>query len=659
MTHDITITLDFSSYEYNVDFFIQPDALISSGNLIIDWGDNTSETASPHEYIGHTYQCGNIYTITIDGVSDIGDGFLSQNGDVTEIALSSNITTIGDDFCAGTHITKMIIPNSITSIGEFFCADSALNAIHIPSNVTTIDRRFCYMCSNLRAVSFSTGLTEVGKDFVGKTLVSRLEFPEGLLISGGFADAPSINTIIYPSSINDIGQLIFENGSFAPQKIVFKSRTPPAAANRWENFDGIIYVPEGCINSYIEYATETDTFPADPSYYKENLTLPRALDRFGALMRANLEKQGIETQRNDGLTTLINKVNDIQDFNDIFEFDSTNDYVNNGFGMMYDSAGHSYFTLKIPSIITTLGNASFDGFTEMKICEIPSSVVSIRNNVFRQNSSLEKIIFKGSTPPSVTSRSFVTNSPVGYLNIPTTCVIEVPCSALSTYKSAINYPDPTVYTYQCIRFDEKCDSSNGLSNFDSPIPIYLDRIIGNPTITYNSQENAYELLGTGLENSFFPIIGLNGISNLKISCEIKTTESEYGDGRIGLGVTPPGSGSSQTVSSTFANIAWISDFKSNKTTPIGLLKIKRGAQLDESTSTVTRTSSDWMRIIMSFDSSNGFDVRYEELDGTELGTFTGTVSSQLSDRYYGIYLKDVGQSSVNKIYIRNIKCIGY
>ena len=312
MTHDITITLDFSSYEYNADFRIEPDTLISSGNLVIDWGDNTSETVSPHEVIEHTYQYGNTYTMTIDGVSDIGDSFLSQNGDVTEVVLSSNIETIGNWFCIGTHITEMIIPNSITSIGDNFCDGSALNAIHIPSNVTTIGGCFCYMCSNLRAVSFSTGLTEIGEDFVGKTLVSRLEFPEGLSISGGFSDAPNINTIIYPSSIDDTGLLIFDNDYFAPQKIVFKSHTPPATANRWENFDGIVYVPEGCINSYIEYAIETDTFLVDSSYYKENLTLSRALDKFGTLMRTNLKRKGIETQRNNGLTTLINKVNDIE-----------------------------------------------------------------------------------------------------------------------------------------------------------------------------------------------------------------------------------------------------------------------------------------------------------------------------------------------------------
>lgn len=312
MTHDITITLDFSSYEYNADFRIEPDTLISSGNLVIDWGDNTSETASPHEVIEHTYQYGNTYTMTIDGVSDIGDSFLSQNGDVTEVVLSSNIETIGNWFCIGTHITEMIIPNSITSIGDNFCDGTDITEIVIPENVTSIGEWFCYMCSNLRAVSFSTGLTEIGEDFVGKTLVSRLEFPEGLSISGGFSDAPNINTIIYPSSIDDIGMLAFDNANFAPQKIVFKSHTPPATASRWENFDGIIYVPEGCINNYIEYATESGALLEDPSYYKENLTLPRALDKFGTLMRTNLKRKGIETQRNNGLTTLINKVNDIE-----------------------------------------------------------------------------------------------------------------------------------------------------------------------------------------------------------------------------------------------------------------------------------------------------------------------------------------------------------
>lgn len=376
MTHDITITLDLSPYWGAMDFNISADELISSGNLVINWGDNTSETASPHEDIEHTYQSGNTYTITIDGVSDIGDYFLSQNSDVTEVTLSSNITTIGNGFCIGTHITEMIIPNSITSIGDsfcdgtditeivipenvtsiggWFCAGSALNAIHIPSNVTTIGGCFCYMCSNLRAVSFSTGLTEVGDDFIGKTLVSRLEFPEGLSISGGFSDAPNINTIIYPSSIDDIGMLAFDNANFDPQKIVFKSRTPPYINYYWENFNGTIYVPEGCIDNYIEYATESGALLEDPSYYKENLTLPRALDKFGTLMRTNLKRKGIETQRNNGLTTLINKVNDIET-NDMTGFLADIGFYNT------DNWSGAVTILKDKLIINDDSEFSFDG----------------------------------------------------------------------------------------------------------------------------------------------------------------------------------------------------------------------------------------------------------------------------------------------------------
>ena len=40
--------------------------------------------------------------------------------------------------------------------------------------------------------------------------------------------------------------------------------------------------------------------------------MPRALDKFGTLMRTNLGRKGIETNINDGLTTLSEKVNDIE-----------------------------------------------------------------------------------------------------------------------------------------------------------------------------------------------------------------------------------------------------------------------------------------------------------------------------------------------------------
>ena len=74
--------------------------------------------------------------------------------------------------------------------------------------------------------------------------------------------------------------------------------------------------------------------------------------------------------------------------------------------------------------------------------------------------------------------------------------------------------------------------------------------------------------------------------------------------------------------------------------------------------TVDRSNMGWIRIILHFASSNRLTARVKELDGTELATFSKTVSSQVSDRHYGIYYRDNGNTSV-KTYIRNIKCIGY
>lgn len=387
----------------------------------------------------------------------------------------------------------------------------------------------------------------------------------------------------------------------------------------------------------------------------EYRTLKYKLETLGKLMASNLAKQFVSASWDEGLTTLANKVNDIQSFNDMFEFDSTNSYTGNGFGMMDDSGGHSYFTLKIPSTITTLGDSSFDCFTEMKICEIPSSVVSIGNDVFKRNHSLEKIIFKGTIPPNATSSSFVTNSFSSY-NIPTTCVIEVPCSALSAYKSAKNYPDPSVYTYQCIRFDEKCDSSPVNSNISSPILVYGSTMNGVQSIVYNSQENAYELSGSGADHVIFPINGLSGITNIELSCEVKIPYPLDGVW-IGLGVTPPESGTGQTINDTPADVVYVRALNGDGMTSCVYKKSRTSTTTPFST-TVYRSNTGWIRIILNFTSSDTLTARVEELDGTELATFSKTVSSQVSDRHYGIFYKDNGDTSV-KTYIRNIKCIGY
>lgn len=632
---------------------------LDGSNITIDWGDSTIDDYS--EDIEYRYDEEGEYTITITGVSGIQDGLLKNVKNVVEVIIPNNITSLPYEVFSGcSNLEKVVLPNGISSIGDWFCYDCAnLVELNLPDGLENIGIYFLSGC-RLNEVIFPYGVSEISDGALKGSNVSNVVIPKSVTSIGAYAfqDCQNLSYIEIPNSVDSIGLFAFAYSWL--ETIKFNSETPPTSDGPflYDTPNCSIHIPEGSLENYLNQ----QDYPTEPTKYVEYPTLKHKLETLGKLIASNLTKQFVTASWDEGLTTLVNKVNDISDFNDIFEFDSTNNYASNGFGMMYNSSGHSYFTLKIPSTITTLGDASFDNFTEMKICEIPSSVVSIGNNVFNRNPSLEKIIFKGTTPPSATSSSFVTHSS-SYFNIPTTCVIEVPCNALSAYKSATNYPDPTVYTYQCIRFDEKCDSSNGLSNFESPILLgfYWH---GTSTMNYNSNMNAYALSGY-FDDTVFPITQLDGQENFMMSCEINI--SNFGGEKIGFAIIPPETGE-ETTSNKYGNIVYI-DAPSNNQITLQYMSKKQGGVIQNSNEnlTINIENLDWIKLCFMSDTTSSGSIigQVEKLDGTILGTqtFTRIYSSsnypQISNRKCGIYFLGNNEDDTVNIYIRNIKCIGY
>lgn len=633
---------------------------LDGSNIIIDWGDLIVEGYLDYLDFGgeHEYLKEGEYTITITGVSEIQNGLLYGIRNVVEVIIPNNITSLPTNVFRGcSNLEKVVLPNGISSIGGRFCYDCPnLVELNLPDGLEDIGAYFLYGCG-LDEVIFPYGVSVITANTLRNSNVSNVVIPKSVtsIEDYAFQDCRNLSYIEIPNSVKSIGALFGKGSSLTTIK--FCSETPPTVGTYFleGNDNCSIHIPEGSLENYLNQ----QGFPTESSRYVEYPTLKYKLETLGKLMASNLTKQFVSASWDEGLTTLANKVSDIQDFNDIFDFDSSNDYASDGFGIMYTSEDikRSYFTLKVPSTITTLRNNSFDSFHGMRICEIPSSVRSMGNGVFKQNAGLEKIIFKGLTPPTATRDSFVTTSPTSQYSIPTTCVIEVPCSALSAYKSAIHYPDPNTYTYQCIRFDEKCDSSPVNSNISSPISIFKDQMSGVQSIDYNSQENAYELSGSGSDMAIFPINGLSGITDIELSCEVKISYP-LNSVLVGLGATPPESGTGQTINDTYADVVYVKALDSNGRTDCTYKKTMILTTGGTDLTTANRSNTGWIRIILNFTSSNTLTARVEELDGTELATFSKTVSSQVSDRHYGIYYRDNGDTSI-KTYIRNIKCIGH
>ena len=101
--------------------------LESTGDVLIDWGDGTSDTVNnPTTSLSHTYTDGEqSHSIVFLGtVTSLGEYcFLSCTG-LTSVVIPSSVTSLGYAcFYRCTGLTSITIPNSVTSLGKFCFRD--------------------------------------------------------------------------------------------------------------------------------------------------------------------------------------------------------------------------------------------------------------------------------------------------------------------------------------------------------------------------------------------------------------------------------------------------------------------------------------------------------------------------------------------------------
>lgn len=82
----------------------------------------------------------------------------------------------------------------------------------------------------------------------------------------------------------------------------------------------------------------------------------------------------------------------------------------------------------VPKGVRDIGNSAFRYCAKLTRAEIAESVSSIGGRAFGNCITLAKVILKSLTPPTLQEEAFI--------EIPSTCVFEVPAEALNAYKSA-------------------------------------------------------------------------------------------------------------------------------------------------------------------------------------------------------------------------------
>ena len=128
--------------------------LITTGDVVIDWGDGTSDTVNnPSTTLSHTYVDGlNEHLIIFYGtVTSLGNRCFDNCSGLTSIVIPDSVTSIANwcfRDCPG--LTSITIPNSVTSIGNWCFWDCpGLTSITIPDSVTSIGYSCFYGCTSL------------------------------------------------------------------------------------------------------------------------------------------------------------------------------------------------------------------------------------------------------------------------------------------------------------------------------------------------------------------------------------------------------------------------------------------------------------------------------------------------------------------------------
>ena len=278
-------------------------------NITIDWGDSTVD--NHYGGIRHIYDEEGEYTITITGVSGIQDGLLRNIENVIEVIIPNNITTLPDEvFISCSNLEKVVLPNGISSIGNMFCYDCPnLVELNLPNGLEDIGIYFLIGCG-LDEVIFPYGVSVISNGTLQDSNVSNVVIPKSVTSIGNnvFQGCANLSYIEIPNSVDSIGDNFLNDSPLTTIK--FNSETPPTIGSNFLNGNDncSIHVPEGSRDAYLN----ASNYPSDSTRYVEYPTLKHKLETLGKLMASNLTRQFVTASWDDGLTTLANKIQDIE-----------------------------------------------------------------------------------------------------------------------------------------------------------------------------------------------------------------------------------------------------------------------------------------------------------------------------------------------------------
>ncbi len=356
-----------------------------------------TEPGSEREYSGNinipstVMNEGTTYTVT-----SIGEFAFSYYANLTSVTIPNSVTSIG--FCAFRScrgLTSVNIPNSVMSIGSnAFAYCTGLTSVTIPNSVTSISSNAFFGCTGLTNVTIPNSVTYIGFNaFFGCTGLTSVNIPNSVMsiADWAFGDCTGLTSVTIGNSMTSyIGFHVF-NGCTGLIEINVDS-----ANKSYASIEGVLFNKN--LTAIVRY-------PAGKP--ETTFSIPNSV--------TSIRDCAFESCTGLTSVTIPNSVTSIGDsaFDNCsglieINVDPSNSFYASVDGVLYNKnlteiirypAGKPETTFSIPSSVTSIGYAAFQGCTGLTSVTIPNSVTSIGDYAFQGCGGLKSVAI----PNSVTS----------------------------------------------------------------------------------------------------------------------------------------------------------------------------------------------------------------------------------------------------------------
>ncbi len=412
-----------------------------SGGHISPWYDKRESITSIVIEEGVTtignyafHQCAAFITLTLpESITYIGEAafrychgllLVKLGSKVTEIAreafsgcenlggihLPEGLTTLGNSaFYQCKKLTDLEIPTTVTTIGNAaFMQCQSLTSVVVPEGVTELGNQVFSGCSKLTDVTLPEGLTKIGMEaFDSCTALEEIEIPEGVVTIAGsaFDYCKALLRVKLPSTLKEIYGSAFRY-CFYMEEINLPEGLTHIGNYAFDSCRGLtsITIPS-TVTTIEEYAFVRCEGIVD-------VEIPAGVSTLGAGVFAGCSK--LKTIRVAAQNPNYESVDGILYNEDLTELVacppalSGNITVPNGVTTIGNGtfSGCSNITgVTLGSGVTTIGDEAFYNCSKLKLLVIPDSVTAIGERAFYGYNKINKVIFLGD-PPAIAETAF-------------------------------------------------------------------------------------------------------------------------------------------------------------------------------------------------------------------------------------------------------------